>query len=140
LHDLWSSLGLVHYIYILGVCLLTEFCQVQIQFASKSCVLLYWQLYCTTLQHQASAKRCAVVQGMELQNFRRGRHLYSAGRPSRCTSVHILVLKFARCKFSLRPSLAFSYIGSFTAALLHNTPARHSSSGRQPNSNFIEIL
>ena len=28
---------------------------------------------------------------MELRNFRRGRHLYSAARPSRCTSAHILV-------------------------------------------------
>jgi len=31
------------------------------------------------------------VQGMELRNFRRGRHLYSAGRPSRWASAHILV-------------------------------------------------
>jgi len=30
LHDVWPSLGLVHYIYIFwGSCLLTEFCQVQ---------------------------------------------------------------------------------------------------------------
>jgi len=36
-------------------------------------------------------KVCGVVQGMELRNFRRGRHLYSAGRPSRLASVHILV-------------------------------------------------
>ena len=28
---------------------------------------------------------------MELRNFRRGRHLYSAGRPSRWASAHILV-------------------------------------------------
>ena len=47
--------------------------------------------YCTTLQQRVSAKLCGVVQGMELQNFRRGRHLYSAGRPSRWASVHILV-------------------------------------------------
>jgi len=31
-----------------------------------------------------------VVQGMELRNFRRRRHLYSAGRPSRWISAHIL--------------------------------------------------
>ena len=30
-----------------------------------------------------------VVQGMELPNFRRGCHLYSAGRPSRCALAHI---------------------------------------------------
>jgi len=42
------------------------------------------QRYCTALEQRPSAKLCGVVQGMELQNFRRGRHLYSAGRPSRC--------------------------------------------------------
>ena len=31
----------------------------------------------------ASANLCGVVQGMELRNFSRVRHLYSAGRPSR---------------------------------------------------------
>jgi len=45
----------------------------------------------TTLQQRASAKLCSVLQGMELQNFRRGRHLYLAGWPSRLASAHILV-------------------------------------------------
>ena len=31
------------------------------------------------------------LQGMELRNFRRGRHLYSVGRPSGWASAHILV-------------------------------------------------
>jgi len=57
-----------------------------------SCVLLYWQRYCTALQQRASAKLCGVVQGMELQNSRRGRYLYSAGQPSRCASAHIVVV------------------------------------------------
>ena len=48
--------------------------------------LRYW----TALQQRASAKLCGVVQGMELPNFRRGRHLYSTGRP--WVSAHILVL------------------------------------------------
>ena len=39
----------------------------------------------------ASAKVYGVVQGMELQNFRRRRHLHSAGRPSRWASAHVLV-------------------------------------------------
>jgi len=39
----------------------------------------------------SSAKLCSVVQGMELLNFRRGRHLYSAGRPSCLASVHNVV-------------------------------------------------
>jgi len=47
--------------------------------------------FCTALQQRASAKLRGVVQGMELQNFRRGRHLYWAGRPSRWASAHILV-------------------------------------------------
>ena len=42
-------------------------------------------------QQRASAKLCSVIQGMELRNFRRRRHLYSAGRPSRWVSAHILV-------------------------------------------------
>ena len=61
-------------------------------FMSTSCVLLYWQRYRTAVQHQVSAKFCGVVQGMELRNFRRGRHLYSAGRPSRWALAHILVI------------------------------------------------
>jgi len=32
------------------------------------------------------------IEGMELHNFRRGRHLYSAGRPSRWALAHILVV------------------------------------------------
>jgi len=42
----------------------------EIHFASKSCVLLYWQRYCTALEQWASAKLCGVVQGMELRSFR----------------------------------------------------------------------
>ena len=51
----------------------------KIHFASKSSVLLYWQRYCTAREQRPSAKLCGLVQGMELGNFRRGRHLYSAG-------------------------------------------------------------
>ena len=60
--------------------------------AKFTCVLLYCQRYCTALQQRASAKLCGMVQQMELRNFRRGRHLYSTGRPSRWASAHILVL------------------------------------------------
>jgi len=55
----------------------------QIEFTSKSCVLLYWQRYCAALQQRVSAKLCGMVQGMELWNFHRCCHLYLAGRPSR---------------------------------------------------------
>ena len=71
---------------------LRNFATCKIHFASKSCVILYWQRYFTALQQRPSAKLCCVVQGMELRNCCRGRHLYSAGRPSRWAFAHILVL------------------------------------------------
>jgi len=52
-----------------------HFASCKIHFASKSCVLLYWQCYCTAREQRPSAKLCGVVQWMELRNFRRGRHL-----------------------------------------------------------------
>ena len=69
-----------------------NFARCKIHSTSKSCVFLHWQRYYTALQQPASAKLCGVEQGMEFHNFRRGRHLYSAGRPSRWASVHIVVL------------------------------------------------
>ena len=63
-----------------------NFATCKIHFASKSCVLLYCR-YCT-----ASVKICGMLQGMVLRNFRRVRHLYSARRPSRWGSTHILVI------------------------------------------------
>jgi len=72
-----------------------NFSQFKIHFTSNSCVLLYWQRYCTALQQRAWAKLCGMVQGMELRNFRRGPHLYSAGRQSYWASAHILVLSFS---------------------------------------------
>ena len=93
LHNVWLSLGLVHYVYIFGaVAPWQNFALCKIRFTSKSCVLIYWQHYCTALQQRASAELCGMVQGMELQNCHRGRHLDSAGRPSHWTSVHILVI------------------------------------------------
>ena len=81
------------YVHFWGLLPLTEFCQLQlnIHVVTKSCVLLYWQRYCTALEYRPSAKPCGVAQGMELRNFRRGSHLYSAGRPSHWASAHILV-------------------------------------------------
>jgi len=51
-----------------------------------------------------SAKLRGMVQGMELLNFRRRRHLFLAGRPSRWVSAHILVLSsfFPLSKLSRR--------------------------------------
>ena len=85
----WAG-TLYKFLYIFGgSCPLTEFCPVQNSLCLKD---LRWYRYCTALQQQASAKLCGVVQGMELENFRRKRHLYSAGRPSRWAPAHILVL------------------------------------------------
>jgi len=84
LQVVWPSPGLVQYIYIFGgSCSLRNFARCKIHVTSKSSVLLYWQRYCTALEQWPSAKLCGVVQGIELWNFRRGRHLYSADRPSR---------------------------------------------------------
>jgi len=96
LHDAWTSPALAHYIYILGgSCPWRNFAWCKIHFTSKSCVLLYWQRFCTALQQRASAKVYDVVHGMEFRDFRRGRHLYSAGRPSRWASAHILVTVYS---------------------------------------------
>ena len=59
-----------------------NFTRCKIHFMSKSCILLYWQRYCTALQQWASAKLCGTVQG---------HHLYSAGRPSCWALAHIVV-------------------------------------------------
>jgi len=84
LHDVWASPGLVHYIYIFGgSCPWRHFARCKTHFTSKSCVLLYCQRYCTALQQRASAKVGGVIHGMELRNFRRWRHLFSAARPWR---------------------------------------------------------
>ena len=96
--DVWPSICFVHYVYISGaVAPRQNFARCKIYFTSKSCVRLYWHRYCTALQQLTSAKLCGVVQVMELRNCRRGRHLYSAGRPSRWASAHILVLCCSTC-------------------------------------------
>jgi len=62
----------------------------------------YWQRCYMALQQRASAKFCGVVQGTELRNFRRGRHLYSTGRPSRWASIG------PHSSFSYRMCIVFS--------------------------------
>jgi len=71
LHDVWPYAGMVYYIYIFGgSCPLRNPARCKIHFASKCCVLLFWQRYCTALEQWASAKLCGMVQGMELWNCR----------------------------------------------------------------------
>jgi len=63
LHYVWPCPGLVQYIYIFeALAPLTEFCVYKIYFASKSCLLIYWQRYCTVLEQWASGKHCGVLQ------------------------------------------------------------------------------
>jgi len=68
-----------------------NFAGCKIHFTSKSCVLLYWQHYCTAVQHRASAKlRLGTRNGITEVSQRV--HLYSAGWPSCGASAHILVV------------------------------------------------
>jgi len=65
-----------------GSCPLMEFGQVQ----NSLCIQVLRSPIlscCTALKQRASAKLCGIQQG---------HHLYSAGRPSRWASAHILVL------------------------------------------------
>jgi len=79
------------YIHFWGLLPLTEFCleQNSLYIQVLRSPILAALLHGTPAA--AVAKLCGVWQGMKLRNFRRGRHLYSAGRPSRWASAHILV-------------------------------------------------
>jgi len=57
LHDVWPSPGQVHYNFGALVPYRNS-ARCKIYFASKSCVILYWQRYCTALEQWASAKFC----------------------------------------------------------------------------------
>ena len=80
-------------IHFWGSCPLTEFCQVQ----NSLCVQVLRSPILAALLHGTRAAAVSQtlwrVGGMELRNFRRGHHLYSAWRPSRWASAHILVMK-----------------------------------------------
>jgi len=85
--------GLVHYIYIFGALAPDRFLPGAKFTLCLSLAFSY--IGSVTARHSssgrhASAKLSSVVQGMELRNFRRGRHLYSAGRPSRWPSPTFL--------------------------------------------------
>jgi len=100
LHDFWPSPGLMHHVYIFGgSCPLTEFCPVQNSLYVQVLRSPILAALLHALDQWASSKLCGVVQGIELRNFRRGRHPYSDGRPSRWASAHILVKLFGRNTF-----------------------------------------
>ena len=91
LHDVWPSPGLLHYIYIFGgSCTLTEFCHVQ------HVQVLHSPILVALLQGSPAAGvsqtlRHRTRNGITELSQRSGRHLYSAGRPSRWASAHIPV-------------------------------------------------
>ena len=91
LHNVWPSPGSVHYDILGALAPWWNFIWCKIHFTSKSSILLYCQHYCMALQQRAWAELCGVVHGMELRNFCRRHHLYSAGWPSRWASAHIPV-------------------------------------------------
>ena len=62
----WAS---TLYIHFRGSCPLTNFASCKIRFASKSCVLLYWQRHCRALQQRTSAKLCGVGQEWNYGTF-----------------------------------------------------------------------
>jgi len=85
LHDVWPSPARLHYTYIFGGCCpITEFCQVQ----DSVCVLqvLRSPIGSVTAWHSSSGRE------PNFAALSTGRHLYSAGRPSRWALAHILVL------------------------------------------------
>jgi len=84
LHNVWPLSGLVDYIYIFGgCCSVTEFCQVQ----NSLCVLqvLHPPIGCVNARQSSSGRE------PNFAALSTGRHLYSAGRPSRWALAHILV-------------------------------------------------
>jgi len=84
LHDVWPSPGLVDYLYIFGgSCPVTEFLQVQ----NLLCVQVLRFSILAALLHGTRAVSASQTlrRGTRnaIKNLRRGRHLYSSGRPSR---------------------------------------------------------
>jgi len=80
------------YIYTFGgSCPLKEFCHMRNSLCVQDFLCPTLAAFLHGTPAAGSAKLYGVVQGMELWNFCRGRHLYSAGRPSRLALAHILV-------------------------------------------------
>jgi len=87
LQDVWPSPGRLHYklIPFWRLCPVTEFCQVLIHFASSS---LHSPIGSVTARHSSNGRESNFAA------LSTGRHLDSAGRPSRWALAHILVSSF----------------------------------------------
>ena len=98
---------LLHYICIFGGSCPPDWISPRAKFTYRPS-LAFSCTESVTARHSSSgsAKLCGVVQGTELQNFRRGRYLYSAGRPSHWASAHILVWCKTNFKLPARRTLS----------------------------------
>ena len=98
LHGVWPSPGVLHYIYIFWGLLPSDGILPGAKLTLRPSVAFSY-IDSITARHWSTGRQpnCGVVQGMELRNFRRGCHLYSAGRPSRWASAHILALSRSLC-------------------------------------------
>ena len=93
LHDVWPSPRLVYDIYLGLLSAVGILLGAKNRFTSNSCVLLL--TYCSvTARHFSSGRQ------PNFTALNRGRHLYSAGRPSRWALAHILVPSFFPCLIS----------------------------------------
>ena len=73
LYDVWLSPVLIHYLYIFGgSCPWWNFATCKIHFASKSCILLYWQCYCTALQQWGQPNFAALYKEWSYGTFAEG--------------------------------------------------------------------
>jgi len=94
LHDVWLSPGLVHYVHFRGLLSLTEFCQVQ----NSLCVQVLRSAILSALLHGTRAVGVSQTFAAWDKEGNYGTfppclcRLYSAGRPSRWASAHILVI------------------------------------------------
>ena len=86
LYDVWTSPGLVHYIYILGL-LSPNGILPGAKFTLRPS-LAFSYIGSVTARHSSSGRQ------PNFAAFSRGRQLYSAGRQSRWASAHIIVLSF----------------------------------------------
>ena len=89
-HNVWPLSGLVGYIYISGgCCSVAEFCQVQ----NSLCILQVLRSPIGSVARHSSSGHEPNFAALST-----GRHLYSAGRPSRWALAHILACSRARTR------------------------------------------
>jgi len=99
LHGVWPSSGLVHYIHFRGLLPLTEILP-GAKFTLRPS-LAFSYTGSVTARH-------GVVQGIELRNFRRGRHLYSAAGAAIVGHRPTFYLVMQVLKFIVPMAAAFS--------------------------------